>query len=53
MRTQVAGPQFRLAALWEVMSFEMPTSTQVKINISVESAKTLGRLRECFVIELT
>ena len=36
-----------------VSSLEMPTSVQVKISMSVESAKTLGRLRECFVIELT
>ena len=35
------------------MSFERPTSTQVKRSMSVESAKTAGRFRECYVMELT
>ena len=35
------------------MNFESPTRMHVKISISVESAKTAGKLRECFVIELT
>ena len=38
---------------FDVMSFESPTRTQVKTSISVESANTDGRLRECFVIEET
>ena len=39
------------ACPFEVMSFERPTSTHVKTSMRVESAKTDGRLRECFVID--
>ena len=46
-------PFLAVAWLRLVMSLEAPTRTQVKMSISVESANTLGRLRECLVIDET